>query len=47
MIKVWTDGAEAGLLDRSDDRGSAFIYLPETISARVAAARICKSYRHV
>ena len=28
MIKVWTDGAEAGFLDRHDDRGSAFAYLP-------------------
>jgi serine/threonine-protein kinase HipA len=33
MIKVWTDGAEAGLLDRTDDRGSTFLYLPETIGA--------------
>jgi serine/threonine-protein kinase HipA len=31
MIKVWTDGAEAGLLDRSNDRGSTFVYLPETL----------------
>jgi serine/threonine-protein kinase HipA len=29
MIKVWTSGAEAGLLDRSADRGSTFLYLPE------------------
>ena len=28
MIKVWTDGVEAGLLDRYRDRGSTFIYLP-------------------
>src|SRR5580658_7322780 len=28
MIKIWTDGAEAGLLDRWRDRGSAFLYLP-------------------
>ncbi len=28
MIKVWTDAAEAGLLDRLRDRGSAFAYLP-------------------
>ena len=34
MIKVWTDSAEAGLLDRSGDRGSTFLYLPETIGAR-------------
>lgn len=26
MIKVWTDAAEAGLLDRFDTRGSAFVY---------------------
>lgn len=26
MIKVWTDAAEAGLLDRFDTRGSAFAY---------------------
>jgi serine/threonine-protein kinase HipA len=31
MIKVWTDSAEAALLDRSGDRGSTFVYLPETI----------------
>lgn len=30
MLKVWTDGAEAGLLDRFRDRGSAFVYLPTT-----------------
>lgn len=28
MIKVWTDGTEAGLLDRSG-RGSTFLYLPD------------------
>ncbi|MEP6715371.1 MAG: type II toxin-antitoxin system HipA family toxin [Terriglobia bacterium] len=27
MIKVWTDAAEAGLLDRYGDRGSTFAYL--------------------
>jgi serine/threonine-protein kinase HipA len=37
MIKVWTDGAEAGLLDRSGDRGSTFLYLPETISDRAVS----------
>jgi serine/threonine-protein kinase HipA len=37
MIKVWTDGAEAGLLDRTDDRGSTFLYLPETIGARAVS----------
>jgi serine/threonine-protein kinase HipA len=28
MIKVWTDGAEAGLLDRFGARGSTFVSLP-------------------
>jgi len=37
MIKVWTDGAEAGLLDRSSDRGSTFLYLPDTIGARAVS----------
>jgi serine/threonine-protein kinase HipA len=37
MIKVWTDGAEAGLLDRSGDRGSTFLYLPETIAERAVS----------
>jgi serine/threonine-protein kinase HipA len=37
MLKVWTDGAEAGLLDRSGDRGSTFLYLPETIGDRVVS----------
>ncbi len=37
MIKVWTDGAEAGLLDRLKDRGSAFAYLPETAPQRAAS----------
>lgn len=30
MIKVWTDAAEAGLLDRHGERGSTFVYLPGT-----------------
>ena len=34
MIKVWTDAAEAGLLDRHGERGSTFAYLPETPQAR-------------
>lgn len=37
MIKVWTDGAEAGLLDRSGDRGSTFLYVPETLSMRAVS----------
>jgi serine/threonine-protein kinase HipA len=34
MIKVWTDAAEAGLLDRHGDRGSTFAYLADTPSTR-------------
>ena len=37
MIKVWADGAEAGLLDRSGERGSTFLYLPETAGARTVS----------
>src|ERR1700736_1701463 len=37
MIKVWTDAAEAGLLDRQRDRGSAFAYLPETAAQRAVS----------
>lgn len=37
MIKVWTDAAEAGLLDRLQDRGSAFAYLPETVAQRAVS----------
>ncbi|MGC2209030.1 MAG: type II toxin-antitoxin system HipA family toxin [Candidatus Korobacteraceae bacterium] len=37
MIKVWTDSAEAGLLDRSGERGSTFLYLPETEAARAVS----------
>src|SRR6201997_4063549 len=37
MIKVWTDGVEAGLLDRQRDRGSAFAYLPETVPQRAVS----------
>jgi serine/threonine-protein kinase HipA len=34
MIKVWTDGADAGLLDRSGDRGSTFLCQPDSMPAR-------------
>lgn len=34
MIKIWTDSAEAGWLDRTGDRGSTFLYLPESPEAR-------------
>src|SRR6202140_1248608 len=37
MIKVWKDAAEAGLLDRQRDRGSAFAYLPETVPKRAVS----------
>ncbi|HXH48450.1 MAG TPA: type II toxin-antitoxin system HipA family toxin [Terriglobia bacterium] len=30
MIKVWSDGSEGGLLDKLGDRGSSFVYLPDT-----------------
>src|SRR6202051_4421109 len=40
MIKVWTDAAEAGLLDRQRDRGSAFAYLPETVPQRAVSVTI-------
>ena len=37
MIKVWTDGAEAGLLDRLEARGGSFAYLPEVARARAVS----------
>jgi serine/threonine-protein kinase HipA len=37
VIKVWTDAAEAGLLDRSGERGSTFLYLPNALPARAAS----------
>src|SRR5262245_19722075 len=37
MIKVWTDAAEAGLLDRYGERGSTFVYLPDTIVTRAVS----------
>ena len=37
MIKVWTDAAEAGLLDRHGDRGSTFAYLPGAEEARAVS----------
>jgi serine/threonine-protein kinase HipA len=37
MIKIWTDSAEAGWLDRSGDRGSTFLYLPEVIGERAVS----------
>jgi serine/threonine-protein kinase HipA len=37
MIKVWTDAAEAGLLDRHGERGGTFAYLPGTPAARAVS----------
>jgi serine/threonine-protein kinase HipA len=37
MIKVWTDGAEAGLLDRHGERGSTFAYLPGAAATRAVS----------
>jgi serine/threonine-protein kinase HipA len=37
MIKVWSEGAEAGLLDRLDGRGSTLAYLPKTPPARAVS----------
>jgi len=37
MIKVWTDAAEAGLLDRHATRGSSFVYLPDVAHARAVS----------
>jgi len=38
MIKVWTDAADAGLLDRHGTRGSSFVYLPDITRARAVSA---------
>ena len=37
MIKVWTSGAEAGRLDRSGHRGSAFAYSPDAGAERAVS----------
>src|SRR5579871_3449609 len=37
MIKVWTDAAESGLLDRHGERGSTFAYLPGMAAARAVS----------
>jgi serine/threonine-protein kinase HipA len=37
VLKVWTDGAEAGLLDRFGTRGTTFLYLPETLPPRAVS----------
>jgi HipA-like protein len=37
MIKVWTDAAEAGTLDRYDERGSTFAYRHEAAAGRAVS----------
>jgi serine/threonine-protein kinase HipA len=37
MITVWTDAAEAGLLDGHGTRGSSFVYLPDIARARAVS----------
>ncbi|MHB1675445.1 MAG: type II toxin-antitoxin system HipA family toxin [Acidobacteriaceae bacterium] len=37
MIKVWSDSQEAGMLDRSGERGSSFAYTPEASPARAVS----------
>jgi serine/threonine-protein kinase HipA len=37
MIKVWTDAAEAGLIDRHGARGSSFAYLPDVARERAVS----------
>jgi serine/threonine-protein kinase HipA len=37
MIKVWTDAAEAGLLDRFGERGSSFGYRPGVAASRAVS----------
>jgi serine/threonine-protein kinase HipA len=37
MIKIWTDAAEAGLLNRHGERGSTFAYLPGAAPARAVS----------
>jgi len=44
MIKVWTDGAESGLLDRHGERGSTFAYLPNMPMAHAVSPPPGRSY---
>ena len=37
MIKAWTDSQEAGMLDRSGERGSSFAYAPEAPPQRAVS----------
>jgi serine/threonine-protein kinase HipA len=36
-VKIWTDDAEAGLLDHFENRGSTFLYLPGSPPARAVS----------
>jgi serine/threonine-protein kinase HipA len=37
MIRVWTDGAESGLVDRLRERGSTFAYTPNVAAERAVS----------
>ena len=37
MIKVWTDAAESGVLDRHGEHGSTFAYLPAAPAPRAVS----------
>ena len=37
MIKIWTDGSAAGMLDRHGPRGSTFVYQPESDPRRAVS----------
>lgn len=37
MIRIWTDAAEAGRLDRKGERGSTFVYLPGVAPVRAVS----------
>src|SRR6202051_4448704 len=37
MIKVWADSQEAGMLDRSGERGSSFAYTPDATPTRAVS----------
>jgi serine/threonine-protein kinase HipA len=38
MIKIWTDAAESGFLDRYREHGSTFAYLPHAAAGRAVSA---------
>jgi serine/threonine-protein kinase HipA len=37
MIKVWSDAAESGFLDRHGERGSTFVYVPHVAAERAVS----------